>query len=104
MGTVTTPTFHTAAAGETLVAFVASDGPGGTTKQTVTVSGAGLTWTLVKRNNTRPGDAEVWTAKGARHPDQRHGHVDTGQVRLFAGPGGDRHARHRRRGRLGDGL
>ena len=61
-GAVTTPAFHTAAAGETLVAFVASDGPGGTTKQTVTVSGAGLTWTLVKRNNTRPGDAEVWTA------------------------------------------
>jgi hypothetical protein len=62
MGAVTTPAFHTAAAGETLVAFVGSDGPGGTTKQTVTVSGAGLTWTLVKRNNTRPGDAEVWTA------------------------------------------
>jgi hypothetical protein len=62
MGTVTTPAFHTAAAGETLVAFVGSDGPGGTTKQTVTVSGAGLTWKLVKRNNTRPGDAEVWTA------------------------------------------
>ena len=62
MGTVTTPAFHTAAAGETLLAFVGSDGPGGTTKQTVTVSGAGLTWKLVKRNNTRPGDAEVWTA------------------------------------------
>ena len=61
-GAVTTPAFHTAAAGETLVAFVGSDGPGGTTKQTVTVSGAGLTWRLVKRNNTRPGDAEVWTA------------------------------------------
>ena len=49
MGAVTTPAFHTAAAGETLVAFVGSDGPGGTTKQTVTVSGADLTWTLVKR-------------------------------------------------------
>jgi Bacterial Ig domain/Lysyl oxidase len=61
-GTVTTPAFHTAIAGETLLAFVSSDGPGGTTKQTVTVSGAGLTWTLVKRANARPGDTEVWTA------------------------------------------
>ena len=26
------------------------------------MSSAGLTWKLVKRNNTRPGDAEVWTA------------------------------------------
>jgi Bacterial Ig domain/Lysyl oxidase len=61
-GTVTTPAFHTAIAGETLLAFVSSDGPSGTTKQTVTVSGAGLTWTLVKRANGRAGDTEVWTA------------------------------------------
>jgi Bacterial Ig domain/Lysyl oxidase len=62
-GTVTTPAFHTAIAGETLLAFVSSDGPSGTTtKQSVTVSGAGLTWTLVKRANARSGDSEVWTA------------------------------------------
>jgi len=61
-GTVTTPTFHTAAAGETLLAFVSSDGPGTAAGQTVTVSGAGLTWTLVKRSNGQPGDSEVWVA------------------------------------------
>ena len=59
-GTVTTPSFSTALAGETLVAFVAADGP--STAQTATVSGAGLTWSLVRRANGRPGTAEVWKA------------------------------------------
>ena len=61
-GTVTTPSFHTAAAGETLLAFVGSDGPAQSAGQTVTVSGAGLTWTLVKRANGQFGDAEIWQA------------------------------------------
>jgi hypothetical protein len=60
--TVTTPTFHTAAAGEVLLAFVSADGPTGSGQQHTTVSGAGLTWTLVKRANSQPGDAEVWRA------------------------------------------
>jgi hypothetical protein len=60
--TVTTPSFHTAAAGEVLVAFVSADGPTGSGQQHATVSGAGLTWTLVKRSNSQPGDAEVWQA------------------------------------------
>lgn len=47
--------------GERLLALVASDGPraGG---QTATVNGGGLTWTLVKRENSQPGDSEAWTA------------------------------------------
>lgn len=53
-------TLNDTAAGETLLAFVSSDGP--TSAQTVTVSGAGLTWTLVKRSNGQPGDSEVWEA------------------------------------------
>ena len=61
-GTVTTPSFHTAATGEVLLAFVSSDGPDAAGGQTVTVSGAGLTWTPVKRANGQAGDAEVWTA------------------------------------------
>jgi hypothetical protein len=61
-GTVTTGSFHTAAPGETLLAFVSADGPASAGAQSATVSGAGLTWTLVKRENARPGDAEVWTA------------------------------------------
>ena len=42
-GAVTTQTFSTTPAGETLVAFVGSDGPSGGGRQTVTVSGGGLT-------------------------------------------------------------
>jgi hypothetical protein len=65
-GTLTTPTFTTAEAGEQLLAFVASDGPNGAGKQSATVSGAGLKWTLVKRANSRPGDAEIWWATATK--------------------------------------
>jgi hypothetical protein len=60
-GTRTTPPFSTSAAQETLIAFAASDGPlsGG---QVLTVTGAGLTWTLVKRVNDEAGTAEIWQA------------------------------------------
>jgi beta-lactam-binding protein with PASTA domain len=63
-GSWTTPYFSTSAAGEVLVAFVASDGPTWA-PQTVTVSGAGLTWVLVNRANTQLGTAEVWKATAA---------------------------------------
>jgi hypothetical protein len=56
-----TPPFSTAAAGELLLAFVASDGPSGIA-QTATVSGAGLTWTLVRRANGQTGTSEIWSA------------------------------------------
>jgi hypothetical protein len=61
-GTVTTQTFTNAEAGEQMYAFVSADGPAGAGKQSATVSGAGLTWTLVKRANSQSGDAEIWTA------------------------------------------
>ena len=61
-GTVTTPTFNTAMSGEVLLAFTASDGPATISSQSVVVSGAGLTWTLVKRANAQYGDSEIWTA------------------------------------------
>ena len=50
----------TSAPGELLLAFVGSDGIG---SQTATVTGAGLTWTLVKRTNTQGGDSEIWSAR-----------------------------------------
>jgi hypothetical protein len=58
---VTTTPFSISSAGETLLAFVAADGPasGG---QAATVSGAGLRWRLLRRADGRPGDAEIWTA------------------------------------------
>jgi Bacterial Ig domain/Lysyl oxidase len=58
-GTVTTPTLGATQTGDVLVAFVSSDGPG---SQTVTVSGGGLTWSLVRRANAIPGSAEIWKA------------------------------------------
>ena len=60
--TATTPSFSTAQAGETVVAFVASDGPSTPGGQGSTVSGAGLAWKLAGRANTQNGTAEVWSA------------------------------------------
>jgi hypothetical protein len=59
-GSQTTPPFA-AGLGHLLVAFVSSDGPVDS-PQSITVSGAGLTWTNVQRSNQQQGAAEVWTA------------------------------------------
>ena len=50
--------------GELLLAFAASDGAsaGG---QALTVSSAGLAWTLVQRANTQASTAEIWRAMAA---------------------------------------
>jgi hypothetical protein len=64
-GSVTTSSFSTAAAGEVVLAFVSGDGPDAPGAQRFAVSGAGLTWRLVKRENGQPGDAEVWAATAA---------------------------------------
>jgi hypothetical protein len=61
-GTRTTAPFGTARGGDLLVAFVSSAGPNNATRQTVTVSGAGLAWSLVTRANTQAGSAEIWAA------------------------------------------
>ena len=60
----TTAKVSTTVAGDILVALVAARGPaaGG---QTVTVSGGGLAWHLVGRENAGRGDAEIWTATAA---------------------------------------
>jgi hypothetical protein len=52
--------FNTALLGELLLAFVGSDGPVNN-PQTLTVSGAGLSWRLIKRANAQAGTAEIWT-------------------------------------------
>jgi hypothetical protein len=62
-GSVTTAAFSTHGASETLLAFAGSDGP--TSGQTITVTGAGLTWHLIRRENAYGGDAEIWTASAA---------------------------------------
>jgi hypothetical protein len=59
--TLASPAFSTTSANELLLAFVATDGSAST--MTVTnVTGAGLTWTLVKRTNAQRGTAEIWRA------------------------------------------
>lgn len=60
-GTMSTPSFSTPAAGDLLVAFLSYDGPANS-PQTGIVSGAGLTWTLLKRSNAQAGTAEIWAA------------------------------------------
>jgi len=64
-GVLTTGTFSTAGAGEVLLALVQSDGPAVAGGQTTTVTGAGLTWTLVARENGQAGVSEVWKAIAA---------------------------------------
>ena len=63
-GARTTPAFSTATTNELLLAFAASDGPS-SGSQTLTVSGAGLAWTLVKRVNAQHGSSEIWRATAA---------------------------------------
>lgn len=59
VGTVTTSAFTTTGP-RLLIALTSADGPAA--KQTTTVTGAGLTWTLVRRANAKGGAAEIWTA------------------------------------------
>ncbi len=62
VGSLMTSPFSTATDSAFVVAFVGFDGPDGSS-QTATVSGAGLTWTLLKRSNAQNGTAEIWAAK-----------------------------------------
>lgn len=60
---IVSPALTTAAGGELLVAFLASDGPNGSgTSSFNAVTGGGLTWTMRKRANTQAGTSEIWTA------------------------------------------
>ncbi|HET9642394.1 MAG TPA: galactose oxidase-like domain-containing protein, partial [Burkholderiaceae bacterium] len=64
LGTATLSGLGTDAPNDLLLAFVSADGPGNL-PQTATVSGGGLTWTLVRRTNTQSGDSEIWAATAA---------------------------------------
>ena len=58
-GRVIAPAFHTASAGERLIALVLST-PG--TSHGAMVSGSGLDWHVVRRERSPYGDVAVWTA------------------------------------------
>jgi hypothetical protein len=60
-GTLVSPPISTNAGGELLVALVSSDGPVAV-PQSVSISGAGLNWSLARRVDSQAGDAEVWVA------------------------------------------
>jgi hypothetical protein len=45
-----------------LLAFIATDGPTNSATTVTGVTGAGLTWTLVRRTNTQSGTSEIWRA------------------------------------------
>jgi hypothetical protein len=60
--TITTPIFTTSSGNEQLFAFIATDYLSGTNTTVKSVSGGGLTWTLVKRVNAQAGSSEIWGA------------------------------------------
>ncbi|BCS53119.1 choice-of-anchor D domain-containing protein [Geobacter sp. SVR] len=66
ISTITTPAFSTIAPNELLLAFISAGNQTATspaaTASGVTISGGGLTWTLVQRTNTQRGTAEIWRA------------------------------------------
>jgi chitodextrinase len=60
---IISPALSTKQPNELLEAFIAADGPGSGSSQTIaSVTGGGLTWTLRSRANGRPGTAEIWQA------------------------------------------
>ena len=59
---VSTKVFSTSVPNELLLAFVSSDSVNAGGMTVTSVTGGGLTWALVKRANTVPGDAEIWRA------------------------------------------
>ena len=64
--TIVTAAFSTTSTNELLLAFVSADAPTVGTNTTVSsMTGAGLTWTLVRRTNVQRGTAEIWRAFAA---------------------------------------
>ena len=57
-----TTALTTTGTNELLLAFAGADGPKSAGSQSLTVSGGGLIWSLVRRANTEAGDAEIWSA------------------------------------------
>lgn len=60
--TIASPMFSTSSDNELLLALVATDYLTGANTTVTGVAGAGLTWTLVARANTRSGTSEIWRA------------------------------------------
>src|SRR5207245_4917863 len=60
--TLVSGAFSTTAANELLLAFISGDYLTGANTTVAGVTGAGLTWVLVRRTNVQSGTAEIWRA------------------------------------------
>jgi len=60
--TLVTGTFSTTSANELLLAFISADYRTGANTSVTGITGAGLTWVLVKRTNVQSGSSEIWRA------------------------------------------
>ena len=60
--TIGTPPFNTVANNELLLAFISADYLSGANTTVKSVSGGGLTWSLVTRANGQSGTSEIWRA------------------------------------------
>ncbi|HEY2546923.1 MAG TPA: Ig-like domain repeat protein [Candidatus Acidoferrum sp.] len=65
--TISTPAFSTTARNELLLAFIATDYTSGSNTTVTGVSGGGLTWVLVLRENKQRGTSEIWRAFSSSH-------------------------------------
>lgn len=59
---ISSPSFSTQGSNELILAFVATDYLSGNNTTVTGLSGAGLTWALVKRTNVQSGTSEIWRA------------------------------------------
>jgi hypothetical protein len=60
--TIQSPSFSTTVNNELLLAFVTADYLTGANTTVTSVTGGGLTWTMVVRSNGQSGDSEIWRA------------------------------------------
>ena len=60
--TIAMSAFSTTAGNELLLAFISTDWVSGANTTVTGVSGASLTWVLVRRTNTQSGTSEIWRA------------------------------------------
>ncbi len=65
-GVIRSPKLKTKKSGELLIAFVSVGGPVHGAQSVTGVTGGGLTWTLVQRENTVAGASEIWQAYAAK--------------------------------------
>jgi Domain of unknown function (DUF1929)/Bacterial Ig domain/Glyoxal oxidase N-terminus/Carboxypeptidase regulatory-like domain/SdrD B-like domain/Kelch motif len=63
--TIASSAFSTSASNELLLALISTDYISGTNTTVQSVTGGGLTWTLVQRANAQSGSAEIWRAFAA---------------------------------------